>query len=587
MSPACRDAACGSEGRPPVLDRLRRWWRARPLGTVFVAYLAGYLVLATAGTALVLNVVDGLQSEYYTVELDVGGGGLARASIETGPYIYDAATDELIPATELDLPGDNPYAVFVGVKHGVEPDRTGLSDDEAAALDEGEPLEVNATMEAVRAGTVDLYDWGLNYNYLPGFTSDDVLDDRGVIAPDRVAEYDRRNRAGRVDAIGLFEDATGVDLAQAFGETMVSNVAYYADSVPTDALPYTLGLVLNMVAPFALYGGLAWVMFRRFYRVHIAAPLDGLAGAARRIAEQDLDFSIEPVRGRELGALRATLEEMRASLLAAQRELWRTAEERRRLNAAFAHDLRTPVTVLRGTIDLGRMRIARGEAVGSPQLDVLSDQVERLSRYADTMSGLTKLEDRALACEPSAAGEVVCRLRAHAGEVVAARGGGLRLEALDPDSVGAASLGDATVAVDLPLAEEVLDNLLNNACGHAVSTVRLGVRLDPVPPASPAPDETPAAPARAAQLVCIVEDDGPGFSAEALRRAREPFFSEAKSAEHFGVGLNIADTLTELHGGALELGCADGGGARVTARFTCGYAAGMEFPPSAGACSQG
>ena len=122
----------------------------------------------------------------------------------------------------------------------------------------------------------------------------------------------------------------------------VSNVAYYADSIPSDDPIYRIRVVLTGILPVVVYGGLAWVMFRRFYRVHIAAPLEGLGAAAQRIAEQDLDFSIEPVQGKELGALGATLEDMRASLLSAQRELWRTAEERRRLNAAFAHDLRTP-----------------------------------------------------------------------------------------------------------------------------------------------------------------------------------------------------------------------------------------------------
>lgn len=528
--------------------RLRRWWRARPLGTVFVAYLAGYLVLATAGTALVLNVVDGFQSEYYTVELDVGGGNLARASIETGPYIYDVATDELIPATELDLPGDNPYAVFVGVKHDVEPDRTGLSDDEAAELDEGEPLKVNATMEAVRAGTIDLYDWGLNYNYLPGFTSDDVLDDRGVIAPGRVAEYDRKNRAGRVDVIGLFEDATGVDLAQAFGETMVSNVAYYADSIPTDALPYTLGLVLNMVAPFALYGGLAWVMFRRFYRVHIAVPLDGLAGAARRIAEQDLDFSIEPVRGRELGALRATLEEMRASLLAAQRELWRTAEERRRLNAAFAHDLRTPVTVLKGTVEMARMRARRGELPDADALEVLAGQVGRLESYATAMGGLSKLEDRVVERAPVGCDALAARLAAHARELVDARRPELELDiSIEPCA--------EEVLVDAPLVEEVLGNVVGNACVHARSRIEVGIACG-----------------RGAhggrRLLVSVRDDGPGFTPEALRRACDPFYSENKSAEHFGLGLNISLTLAALHGGGIELGNDERGGACVRAEFS-------------------
>ena len=46
----------------------------------------------------------------------------------------------------------------------------------------------------------------------------------------------------------------------------------------------------------------------------------------------------------------AAFETMREELLLTNQELWRQAEERRRLNAAFAHDLRNPVTVLKGTV---------------------------------------------------------------------------------------------------------------------------------------------------------------------------------------------------------------------------------------------
>ena len=106
--------------------------------------------------------------------------------------------------------------------------------------------------------------------------------------------------------------------------------------------------------------------------MHIAAPLSELAGAADRIAEQDLDFAIGTVRGRELGRLSETLEHMRASLLEAQRELWRTAESRRRLNAAFAHDLRTPITVLKGTVEMAQMRLRRGDTLDVDALDALS-----------------------------------------------------------------------------------------------------------------------------------------------------------------------------------------------------------------------
>ena len=118
--------------------------------------------------------------------------------------------------------------------------------------------------------------------------------------------------------------------------------------------------------------------------------------------------------------------------------------------------------------------------------------------------------------------------------------------------------------------------------------VRLDVRLERRPRRTTlAPGEDGGLMEEGPQLVCIVEDDGPGFSAEALRRACEPFYSESKSVEHFGVGLNIAHTLTTLHGGTLDLGVADAGGARVAARFACGVIGGAGPSPDADARPQG
>ena len=53
----------------------------------------------------------------------------------------------------------------------------------------------------------------------------------------------------------------------------------------------------------------------------------------------------------ELGKLCQSFETMRASLEANSRALWDAVEERKRLNAAFSHDLRTPLTVLQGYSD--------------------------------------------------------------------------------------------------------------------------------------------------------------------------------------------------------------------------------------------
>ena len=111
------------------------------------------------------------------------------------------------------------------------------------------------------------------------------------------------------------------------------------------------------------------------------------------------------------------------------------------------------------------------------------------------------------------------------------------------------------LAVDRSLVEEVAENLVGNAARFAAA--RVEARMD----------------VRDGFLVLTVEDDGPGFSPAALEQGCAPFFSEAPSKDHFGLGLNIAALLCDKHGGSLALGNRAEGGARTTARFALNFPA--------------
>lgn len=544
----------------PKRERLHAWWRTRPLGVTFTVYLAVYLAVATA---LALAGADVFatwnNSYYYELEVDAGHGLMRRGVVDGGPYIYDATTDRLLPAAELDLPDAGALAVFIA---------TGARDEiGAGGSEEDWPDEtvrtVYATMDLLREGKIRLYDWGLNFN--EWYPQEEVLEDNRGISADDLARYDQLSRERRVQSVDLFGKMTGADLEATFGESLVSNTAYYATAAPPAGIMTWLLTFATGLCPVLAYGVLGWLTFRHFYRVHIAGPLAELAGAADRIAERDLDFTIRVVRGRELGRLSETLEHMRASLLEAQRELWRTAESRRRLNAAFAHDLRTPITVLKGTVEMAQMRLRRSDTLDGDALDALSAQVARLERYATSMGGLSKLEDRPVERETFALDDLREELGRHVSEVMAARGGGLELKlptASEADRAPAPKTCCASestlkaaadsrpaelLAIDLPLVEEVLDNLLSNACVHASSIVTFDMMVD------------------AGVLTLVVTDDGPGFTPEALHRGCDPFFSENKSAEHFGLGLNVSSVLCGLHGGKIALTNAETGGARVIA----------------------
>ena len=101
--------------------------------------------------------------------------------------------------------------------------------------------------------------------------------------------------------------------------------------------------------------------------------------------------------------------------------------------------------------------------------------------------------------------------------------------------------------------EQVLTNLVINAIQAVGPGGRITVRAGVV-------DDF---------LVLIVEDDGPGISAEALPRLFEPFFTTKGPGEGTGLGLSVSHAIVEQHGGTLTAENRNPGepGARFTARF--------------------
>ena len=293
----------------PKRERLHAWWRTRPLGVTFTVYLAVYLAAATLLALGMVEVLSTWNNGYYELEVSLENGLTQRGTIDSGPYVYDPNAGELLPASELDLPGDGPYAVFIatgdwGTGSGYVPDG-------------GRTIgSLYATVDLVRSGQVQLYDWGLNYN--EGYPQEEILEANSMISADNLARYDELSRKGRAQSVELFESMTGADLEETFGEGLVSNTAYYAASRPPVKLVawHLDGRDGARARPCLWCSGLV-ERLRHSHSVHIAGPLAELAGAADRIAGQDLDFTIRVVRGRELGRLSETLEHMRASLLEA------------------------------------------------------------------------------------------------------------------------------------------------------------------------------------------------------------------------------------------------------------------------------
>lgn len=128
--------------------------------------------------------------------------------------------------------------------------------------------------------------------------------------------------------------------------------------------------VVQILLPIVIYICALFLSASLFYRLKLREPIEALTKGADRIIDNDLDFEMAAGSEDELGQLCTAFETMRKTLLANNRELWRQAEERRRLNAAFAHDLRNPVTVLKGSVKLAKHTVMDDAADSEQQREV-------------------------------------------------------------------------------------------------------------------------------------------------------------------------------------------------------------------------
>ncbi len=154
-----------------------------------------------------------------------------------------------------------------------------------------------------------------------------------------------------------------------FTEEFIYSVYAYVDAhdIVLAQLPEDLYRRLQMadfIRIFATYFlALLAIFFEviAFYNLKLKIPLRLLRDAAARMAHNDLGFTLSYPSRDEMGDLCRMFESTRAQLEENHRELWRAIEERKRLNAAFAHDLRTPLTVLRGYVDFLAAYVPQGK----------------------------------------------------------------------------------------------------------------------------------------------------------------------------------------------------------------------------------
>jgi len=284
---------------------------------------------------------------------------------------------------------------------------------------------------------------------------------------------------------------------------------------------------LGVWASVALFGFLvSYVSARR-----TLLRVERITGTASRIGSGDMSERLpEPGNSDEISQLTRTFNRMLDRIQSSVNQL-------RAVTDAVAHDLKSPVTSIRGTLetalsedDEARLRDSIGQAI---------EGLDRVSEILNTTLDLAEAEAGALKInrQPVDLSEAVVKL------IHLYQPAMLELQHQLIADVAA----NVRIDADPTLINRSISNLLENELVHLRAPSEIRVSLH----------------SRDGTAELVVQDNGPGFPPDLGARAFERFVKGKHSPGH-GLGLAFVDAVVQSHGGHIEISDRPEGGARIS-----------------------
>lgn len=302
-------------------------------------------------------------------------------------------------------------------------------------------------------------------------------------------------------------------------------------------------LVFVILAPF-LYMILFTILFSRAYAKNVSRPLRILADGAQQIKRKNLDFEIDYHADNELGELCRAFDEMKEELKRSLSAQWKLEQERIEMVEALAHDLKSPLSILKAYSEA----LADDTNIDEEQqqyLSIIEENIDKSVSLVQQMQYTSELDHSSIS---------LVKAPVNLKEFLEQKVADYKLQARPENITVTLEVQNKipdSVILDINKLERILDNIVSNGLQYtpANGKIHISVKM------------------KNGKLYYRICDTGLGFSAKDMEKVFMKFYrgNEARQSKggHSGLGLYIAKQLTELMGGTINIENLEAGGACV------------------------
>lgn len=296
---------------------------------------------------------------------------------------------------------------------------------------------------------------------------------------------------------------------------------------------------------FSVFLMIAVLVAMRFAK-RLRKELKPILDATKAIMQKELDFQVGITKIKEFYTVLQSVLDMKDALQESLKEQWTMEQQRKMQIAAITHDMKTPITIVRGNAELlqeSELTTEQNESIESILLSV-----EKMENYLSLLMEATKSEGQEQLNKTIVVmEEFVGNLEKHAKAQCLTKSIFFQVETHYEKDFSGEFLADAI------LLERAIVNVIDNAVEYTPmhGTIKLLVEVA---------KET---------ISFSVIDSGVGFSEESMKKATQQFYTEnaERSGKHYGLGLFIAESVAKKHGGEIRLANSEGAVVAIIINF--------------------